>query len=142
MPHTSTPTDVIAFHAYISKGSNGPLATHHILQFDVVSLKRDNGYNAFDGIFIDPATGTYVFTWSFMSESHGNVCTQLMRNAEILCTRFADSVSSTVCDFATGIVVTDANQGDHVYVRMGQTSNGKVLSIDQSTTTFSGWLLS
>lgn len=39
-------------------------------------------------------------------------------------------------------VVTDANQGDHVYVRMGQTSNGKVLSIDQSTTTFSGWLLS
>lgn len=55
-----------------------------------------------------------------MSDSQGNVCTQLMRNAEILCTRFADSTTFTGWDFATGVVVTDANQGDHVYVRMGQ----------------------
>lgn len=142
MPPTSTPTGVIAFHAYISKDSSGPLAAHHILQFDVVSLNRGTGYNVFDGIFIVPATGTYVFTWSFMSGAHGSVCTQLMRNADILCTRYADSITSTVLDFATGVVITDANHGDHVYVRMGQNSVGKVRSIDQSTTTFSGWLLS
>lgn len=48
-----------------------------------------------------------------MSDSQGNVCTQLMRNAEILCTKFADSTTFTGWDFATGVVVTDANQGDH-----------------------------
>lgn len=77
-----------------------------------------------------------------MSDSQGNVCTQLMRNAEILCTRFADPTTFTGWDFVTGVVVTDANQGDHVYVRMGQNSLGKVRSVDQSTITFSGWLLS
>lgn len=142
MPPTSIPTGLTAFHAYVSKNNSGPLVTHHIVQFDVVTLNRGNGYNAFDGIFIVPAIGTYVFSWYFMSDSQGNVCTQLMRNAEILCTRFADSTTFTGWDFATGVVVIDANQGDHVYVRMGQKSLGKVRSVDQGTTTFSGWLLS
>lgn len=142
MPPTSTSTGVIAFHAYISKDSSGPLAEHHILQFDVVPINKGNGYNAFDGIFIVPTSGTYVFTWSIMSEVHGNLFTQLMRNSEIIGTRFADSYSSTVWDFATGTVVADVNQGDHVYVRLGQTSHGKVLSVTYSRTTFSGWFLS
>lgn len=103
MPPTSIPTGLIAFHAYVSKNNSGPLVTHHIVQFDVVTLNRGNGYNAFDGIFIVPAIGTYVFSWSFMSDSQGNVCTQLMRNAEILCTRFADSTTFTGWDFATGL---------------------------------------
>lgn len=30
---------VIAFYAYMTKGSEGPLPTHHILQFDVGFLK-------------------------------------------------------------------------------------------------------
>lgn len=142
MPSTSTPSGVIAFHAYISKDSSGPLGAHHILQFDVVPLNRGNGYNVFDGIFIVPAAGTYVFTWSIMSDAHGRVDTQLMKNADIIGTRYADSYSSTVWDFATGTVVTEVNQGDHVYVRLGLESVGKVRSIPESRTTFSGWLLS
>nr|XP_011453844.2 complement C1q-like protein 2 [Crassostrea gigas] len=141
LPSTSTPS-VIAFHAYLSKDSSGPLGAHHILQFDVVPLNRGNGYNVFDGIFIVPATGTYVFTWSFMSEGHGRVDTQLMKNADIIGTRYADSLFSTVWDFATGTVVTEVNQGDHVYVRLGLASTRRVRSIPESRTTFSGWLLS
>ena len=136
-----TPTGVIAFHAYLSKSSNGPLSAHHILAFDIVQLNRGNGYNVFDGIFEVPASGTYVFTWSFMADSHGSVCTELMKNADVIGTRCADSNTATVWDFATGIVVTDAIQGGHVYVRMQQASVGNVMSHSLSRTSFSGWLL-
>lgn len=141
VPPTMTPTGVIAFHAYLSKDSSGPLPIHHILKFDTVPLNRGHGYNVFDGIFEVPASGTYVFTWSFMSEAQGNVSTELMKNADVLGTRVADSASSTVWDFSTAIIVTDAAQGDHVYVRMAHTSYGKVLSLSKSRTSFSGWLL-
>lgn len=77
-----------------------------------------------------------------MSDAHGDLFTQLMKNADIIGTRYADSYSSTVWDFATGIVVAYVSQGDHIYVRLGRTSHGKVLSVTFSRTTFSGWLLS
>ena len=86
-------------------------------------------------------TGTYVFTWSIMSGVHGYVSTQLMKNSHVIGTRYVDSASSTVWDFSTGIVVVDAAQGDHVYVRLGEASGGQVMSMVRSRTTFSGWLL-
>ena len=136
-----SPTGVIAFHAYKSKDSSGPLPIHHVLTFDVVSLNKGDGYNAFDGIFIVPVAGTYVFTWSFMSEPHGTVYTQLMKNADVIGTRYADSATASVWDFSTGVVVVDVAVGNHIYVRLGYESNGKVLSITESKTSFSGWLL-
>ena len=101
----------------------------------------DTMYYIFDGIFIVPTSGTYVFTWSFMADSHGNVNTELMKNADIIGTRFADSSLIPVWDFSTGIVVSDVVQGDQVYVRLGHTSGGNVMSVSSSRTTFSGWLL-
>nr|XP_034319342.1 complement C1q-like protein 4 [Crassostrea gigas] len=140
VPPTSTPTGVIAFHAYLSHDSSGPLPMHHILKFDMVPLNKGNGYKAFDGIFIASMSGTYVFSWSFMSDVHGNVLTELTKNADVIGNRFADSLNSAVYDFSTGTVVVDILQGDHVYVRMGE-STGQVNSISVSRTTFSGWLL-
>lgn len=80
------------------------------------------------------------FRWSFMSDVHGNVLTELTKNADVVGNRFADSLNSAVYDFSTGTVVVDILQGDHVYVRMGE-STGQVKSISVSRTTFSGWLL-
>ena len=134
-------TGVIVFHAYLSKDSSGPLPIHHVLTFDVVTLNKGQGYNPFDGIFIVPVAGTYVFTWSFMSEPHGSVYTQLMKNADVIGTRYADSASATVWDFSTGVVVVGVARGDHVYVRLGSDSQGKVGSVAHSRSTFSGWLL-
>lgn len=83
---------VVAFHAYLSHDSSGPLPMHHILKYDMIPLNKGNGYNAFDGIFIVPTSGTYVFKWSIMCDVHGSLYTELMRNAEIIGTRIADSV--------------------------------------------------
>lgn len=110
----------------MSQGSDDPLPTHHILKFDVILLNRGNSYNAFDGIFVDPATGTYVFTWSFMSWPHGWVYTELMKNADVIGTRYSESDSPSAWDLSTGIVVVHVSSGDHVYVRLGRTSNGRV----------------
>lgn len=140
VPSTSTPTVMIAFHAYLSQDSSGPLPIHHILKFDMVPLNKGNGYKAFDGIFIAPTSGIYVFSWSFMSDVHGNVITELTKNADVIGNRFADSLNSAVYDFSTGTVVVEILQGDHVYVRMGA-STGRVKSVSYSRTTFSGWLL-
>lgn len=78
-----------------------------------------------------------MFTCSFMSEAHGYVYTELMNNSDIIDTRYADSTTITVWDFATGVVVVDVSQGDHIYIRMGIPSRGKVLS-KSSRTTFVG----
>ena len=83
-----------------------------------------------------PVAGTYVFSWSFLADTHGSIYTQLMKNADVIGTR-----SETVWDFSTGIVVVDVARGDHVYVRLGSDSPEKVGSIAQSRSTFSGWLL-
>ena len=141
VPDTSAPSAVIAFHSYLSHDSTGPLPNHHVLLYIVVPLNRGNGYKNFDGIFNVPVTGTYVFTWSIMADAHGIVYTQLMKNAEVIGTRYADSDTATVWDFSTGVVVVDAAQGDHVYIRLGDPSKGKVQSISQSRSTISGWLL-
>lgn len=76
-----------------------------------------------------------------MADSHGSVCTELMKNADVIGTRVADSSSATVWDFATGIVVTDDVQGGQVYVCMQRASVGNVMSHSLSRTSFSGWLL-
>lgn len=110
----------------MSQGSDDPLPTHHILKFDVILLNRGNSYNAFNGIFVDPATGTYVFTWSFMSWPHGWVYTELMKNADVIGTRYSESDSPSAWDLSTGTVVVHVSSGDHVYVRLGRTSNGRV----------------
>lgn len=110
----------------MSQGSDDPLPTHHILKFDVILLNRGNSYNAFDGIFVDPATATYVFTWSFMSWPHGWVYTELMKNADVIGTRYSESDSPSAWDLSTGTVVVHVSSGDHVYVRLGRTSNGRV----------------
>lgn len=82
-----------------------------------------------------------MFTWSFMSEANEVVYTELMKNSDIIGTRYADSATSSVWDFATGVVVVDVSQGDHIFIRIGTTSDRKVLSISKSRTTFSGWRL-
>jgi hypothetical protein len=107
----------------------------------VVPLNKGHGYNAVDGIFVTPTSGTYVFSWSIMADLHGNLATELMKNSDIIGKKFVDSASSNEWDFSTGIVVVDVNQGDHVFVRLSQTSVGKVLSVDNSKSTFSGWIL-
>lgn len=76
-----------------------------------------------------------------MSEANGVVYTELMKNSDVIGSRYADSATSTVWDFATGVVAVDVSQGDHIYIRMGMISQGKVLSITKSRTTFSGWRL-
>jgi hypothetical protein len=81
------------------------------------SLKSDRN-NSFDGTFLVPVSGTYVFTWAFMSDVNGIVSTQLMKNIDIFGTRYADSCNSTVWNFATGTAVVDVYRGDHIYVEL------------------------
>lgn len=73
---------------------------------------------------------------------HGWVYTELMKNADVIGTRYSESNSpSSWGFFSSGTVVVGVSHVDHVYVRLGRTSNGRVASIHESRTTFSGWLL-
>lgn len=120
---------IASVHAYMSKGSEGSLPTHHIIQFGVVLLNRGKGYNAFDGVFVVPVTGAYVFTWSFLSWPHGWVYSVLMKNADVISTRQSESDSPSAWNVSLSTVVVDVSSGDHVYVGLGRTSNGRVASI-------------
>lgn len=67
---------VIAFHAYLSQESSGPLPKNHIRQFHFVLLNRGNGWNAIDRTFTVPSFVTCVFTWSLMCDVFGKFWTQ------------------------------------------------------------------
>jgi hypothetical protein len=141
VPPTSSAAGLVAFHAHLSHDITHSLSVGHVLNFDVISLNRGLGYKAFDGIFIVPTSGTYVFTWSTTSSERGNVFTQLMKNSAAIGSIYSDSVGTGEWDSSTGTVVVDVTQGDHVYVRIGRATAGVVASDLYSRTTFSGWIL-
>lgn len=47
VPSTISPTGVIAFPAYLSRDSDGPLSNHHILKFDIVPLNKGKGFRSY-----------------------------------------------------------------------------------------------
>ncbi|XP_061190372.1 complement C1q subcomponent subunit A-like [Saccostrea echinata] len=137
---TSTDGDKVAFYGYVS-GDELASGRQHIVDFDVIQTNIGNGFHTLSGMFIAPHPGLYVFTWVIQSTWTGIVYTQLMRNSEVVGEVVSDSTHTNEFHSATGIVVTQLNQGDEVYVRRNpnQPSSGHIISRDGYRSSFSGW---
>lgn len=133
----------IAFYAYIAKDVLSYPLLGDQLVFDVVPINIGNGYNAQDGYFITPETGTYVFTWTTTENGSCLSTTELMVNAESIGFVFMHSQYSDRDFLGTGFVVTHVNTGDHVYVMIARPwhncSRSESVIVQRSS--FSGWKL-
>lgn len=130
----------IAFYAYMT-GRTPSITIQHPLVFDVVKTNNGNGYHATTGVFIAPEPGVYVFTWSMRENGDCYHSTQLMVNSEEIGIIHLHSVSGG--DFvSTGVVVTNVNAGDDVYVRTHQYWNHCYIeSTTGGRSSFAGWKL-
>ena len=98
-----------------------------------------DGYHVGDGIFIVPSSGLYVFAWTVTVQVHGWASVEIIVNAEVLGSAFADGPTSW--DDGTGIIVVHVNAGDHVFIRMQENGIGPINSNARGRTSFSGWKL-
>jgi len=101
------------------------------------------GYSQSDGIFDVPVAGVYVFTVTIYTQDNKHTIAELVVNGHVATYMIADTQDAYDYHTATAIVVTQANAGDHVFVRRGGSySNSYVSSIPgYLLSTFSGWRL-
>ena len=98
-----------------------------------------DGYHVGDGIYTVPSSGLYVFAWTVAVLDHGWASVEIVVNAEVLGSAFADGYTSW--DDSTGIIIVHVNAGDHVFIRMQENGNGPINSNARGRTSFSGWKL-
>ncbi|CAC5368785.1 C1QL [Mytilus coruscus] len=137
---TSPKTSPVAFSAYFST-NEVHLTSHHTLVFDVVQTNTGNGYNKHSGSFIVPRAGLYVFTWTLITESSGEICTNLVING----VNSGYSYANDNWQQTTSIEVIQMEQGDTVLVRTNNYSGcnqaGSIKSDKWRRSNFSGWLI-
>ena len=100
-----------------------------------------DGYHVGDGIFIVPSSGLYVFAWTVGVQNHGWASVEIVVNAEVLGSAFADCSSTSCWDDGAGIIVVHVNAGDHVFIRMQENGIGPINSNARGRTSYSGWKL-
>ncbi|OWF49073.1 uncharacterized protein LOC110452236 [Mizuhopecten yessoensis] len=130
--------EVGAFSVSLSK--NQDLHPNFVLTFDEVLLDIGGNYNKADGVYIVPVSGVYVFTWITTGESTANVVTELVINGSPRGRIFSDP-DAAHWDSSTGLIVTSASVGDHVFIRSKYSGNLHSDNI-YSNAMFSGWRLS
>ncbi|CAG2201166.1 C1QL [Mytilus edulis] len=137
---TSPLTSPVAFSAYFSTNED-QLTSHHTLVFDVVQTNTGNGYNKHSGSFIVPRAGLYVFTWTLITHSSGEICTNLVVNG----VNSGYSYANGNWQQTTSIEVIQVEQGDTVLVRTNNYSGcnqaGSIKSDKWRRSNFSGWLI-
>lgn len=138
---TATPTDIVAFYAYLSNAEINP-GQHHIIVYDHVMTNSGNGYSKHTGAFTAPKTGMYVFSWTTMVDPHSYFPIELIHNSVRAGIVFVQG--DTTYNGVTGLAVIQLEQGDVVMVRSepGYTPNGNIYSDNNTKTSFSGWCIS
>lgn len=138
---TATPTDIVAFYAYLSNAEINP-GQHHIIVYDHVMTNSGNGYSKHTGAFTAPKTGMYVFSWTTFVDPHSYFSIELINNSVRAGIVFVQG--DTTYNGVTGLAVIQLEQGDVVMVRSepGYTPHGNIYSDNNMKTTFSGWCIS
>ncbi|XP_052060587.1 complement C1q tumor necrosis factor-related protein 2-like [Mytilus californianus] len=87
--------DAVMFFAII-KSRSFNLETESTVVFDTIVINEGSHYNNYDGVFVAPRDGIYLFSWTVSSSGASRVMTELVVEDEIITStgeRDADSVS-------------------------------------------------
>ncbi|CAC5406909.1 unnamed protein product [Mytilus coruscus] len=87
--------DAVMFFAII-KSNSFNLEKESTVVFDTIVINEGSHYNNYDGIFVAPRDGLYLFSWTVSSSGASFVMTELVVDDEVITStgeRDADSVS-------------------------------------------------
>lgn len=132
----------VAFYAYIDyQGAFLTLSSHTTLVFDSIKINDGNGYNNSDGIFTARRTGVYAFHWSVTIYYDSWASVELVVNETPIGCVAAETQVVKKWGRGSGLVITNINNGDRVFLRMQENGLGSIRISDRGRTSFSGWLL-
>lgn len=132
----------VAFYAYIDyQGAFLTLSSHTTLVFDSIKINDGNGYNISDGIFTARRTGVYAFHWSVTIYNDSWASVELVVNETPIGCVAAETQVVKKWGRGSGLVITNINNGDRVFLRMQENGLGSIRISDRGRTSFSGWLL-
>ncbi|XP_063417890.1 uncharacterized protein LOC134700427 [Mytilus trossulus] len=102
--------NTIAFYAYMSTHEGNP-GQHQTLIFDVVKTNLGSFYSKHSGVFTTPEQGTYVFTWSIISDFNTDyIFTEIVINSVPFGSILSNSEEVHDDHTTTGIVVAQLNK--------------------------------
>ncbi|CAG2215512.1 unnamed protein product [Mytilus edulis] len=133
--------NTIAFYAYMNTHEENP-GQHQTLIFDAVKTNLGSFYSKHSGVFTTPEQGTYVFTWSIISDFNtGYIFTEIVINSVPFGSILSNSEEVHDDHTTTGIVVAQLNKGDLVFIRTNPNASikGRILSDSFRRSSFSGW---
>ncbi|CAC5406912.1 unnamed protein product [Mytilus coruscus] len=87
--------DAVMFFAII-KSRNFNLEMESTVVFDTIVINEGSHYNNYDGVFVVPRDGLYLFSWTVSSYGASFVMTELVVDDEVITStgeRDADSIS-------------------------------------------------
>lgn len=95
-------------------------------------------------MFSAPVDGTYVLTWTMISDYHGYVNSQIVVNTQVFTGMITNSEEVSDRHSSTRVIVVHLNHNDKVFIRTHPTAHGggNVYSGDpDGKPSFSGWKL-
>ncbi|CAC5406911.1 unnamed protein product [Mytilus coruscus] len=108
--------DAVMFFAII-KSRNFNLERESTVVFDTIVINEGSHYNNYDGLFVAPRDGIYLFSWTVLSFGTNHVMTELVVDDEVITStgeRDADSVSYMS---ASMTAICRMKKDDHAWIR-------------------------
>ncbi|CAC5390605.1 unnamed protein product [Mytilus coruscus] len=94
-----------------------------ILVFETVIVNEGGFYDKYDGVFVAPSKGTYLFSWTVSGNSASWIVTELVVESQIISTAGVQNVAG---GYPSGSMTAlcEMEKGDHAWIRTTGISSG------------------
>lgn len=92
------------------------LNKNSIVKFNDVITDTGNNFNPGDGIFVAPASGIYLFSWTALAYTSKHVNTELRVDNAIVASSFGYIGTASNVP-VTKVVLCQVKKGDHVWIQ-------------------------
>ncbi|XP_071168357.1 heavy metal-binding protein HIP-like [Mytilus edulis] len=112
----SKKNDAVMFFAIIkSRGFN--LETESTVVFDTVVINEGSHYNNYDGVFVAPRDGLYLFSWTVSSQAANRAMTELVVDDEVITSTGERDADSTSFMSASMTAICRMEKDGHAWIR-------------------------
>ena len=113
------------FHA-VMRGKHLTFNVDAILVFETVIVNEGEHYDAYDGVFVAPQKGVYLFSWTVSGYTTNFIVTELVVEQNIISSAGEKNGGG---DYPSGSMTAlcKMEQGDHAWIRTTGVSTGHQL---------------
>ncbi|CAC5407751.1 unnamed protein product [Mytilus coruscus] len=135
-------TQPVLFYAIVNSRSF-TLNTDSTIVFETVVINEGYHYNKYDGVFLAPQDGIYMFSWTVSSVNANCIMTELVVEENVISSTGEKEVDNGVYSSASMTAICRMKKDEHAFVRTtGHTGSNYIYSQDNvQRTSFLGILI-